>query len=254
MNDQQDTTVASVPEGRDLARRALDEAGYEESGDMGPFWAALSKAQAGFAPIVKSKTVTVYPKKKPDGYQPPSYTFNYAPLDEVLKATLPALAANGLALIQPFFGLESKRLKVKLGHSSGATLSVTVAVPPAADVQALGSSLTYLRRYAVSCLLGVASEEDDDGNASAGNESQPAQRAPKQEPAKTRPSPPEHSPSQSTISKDLKAKIWEVAKQAGFNAQDLRAFCSRFEVDLEHATQEQGQKVLAELEGMKVMR
>ncbi|MDP4159786.1 MAG: ERF family protein, partial [Bacillota bacterium] len=32
-----------------------------------------------------------------------------------------------------------------------------------------GSSITYGRRYALSAILGIASEEDDDGNHASGN-------------------------------------------------------------------------------------
>lgn len=35
------------------------------------------------------------------------------------------------------------------------------------DVQSVGSAVTYARRYALQCLLGIAADEDDDGNAAA---------------------------------------------------------------------------------------
>ena len=35
--------------------------------------------------------------------------------------------------------------------------------------QEYGSAITYARRYALVAILGVASEEDDDGNAASGN-------------------------------------------------------------------------------------
>jgi hypothetical protein len=36
-------------------------------------------------------------------------------------------------------------------------------------IQALGSAITYLRRYAIQAILGIAAEEDDDANGAAGN-------------------------------------------------------------------------------------
>lgn len=33
------------------------------------------------------------------------------------------------------------------------------------DVQSVGSAVTYARRYSLQCLLGIAADEDDDGNA-----------------------------------------------------------------------------------------
>ena len=35
--------------------------------------------------------------------------------------------------------------------------------------QALGSAVTYAKRYALTALLGIAADEDDDGNAASGN-------------------------------------------------------------------------------------
>ena len=35
------------------------------------------------------------------------------------------------------------------------------------DVQSVGSAVTYARRYSLQCLLGIAADEDDDGNAAA---------------------------------------------------------------------------------------
>ena len=52
-------------------------------------------------------------------------------------------------------------------HTSGQWISGEYWLNPAKpnDPQALGSATTYARRYALSALVGVCSEEDDDGNA-----------------------------------------------------------------------------------------
>lgn len=50
----------------------------------------------------------------------------------------------------------------------------------APGVQVLGSEITYLRRYCLSALVGVATEDDDDGNAAqAHTQSRPAVSAPR---------------------------------------------------------------------------
>jgi hypothetical protein len=128
--------------------------------DVGPLAAALAKAQMQFPPITRDKTVTV--QTKTGG----SYSFKYAPLDSILGAVRGPLSANGLVLVQM---LDSGGLVTTLIHESGASLSGRVDLPQTADIQGLGSAITYLRRYAIQAVLGIAAEEDDDGNRAAGN-------------------------------------------------------------------------------------
>lgn len=126
----------------------------------GALAAALAKAQAAFPPIPREKTVTV--ATKTGG----SYSFKYAPLDSILSATRKPLTDNGLAILQL---LDEDVLVTSLLHSSGAILSGRTPIPASEGIQAYGSAITYLRRYAITALLGIAAEEDDDGNAAAGN-------------------------------------------------------------------------------------
>ena len=143
-----------------------------ETPDLGPLAAALAKAQSAFAPVTRSKTVKV--TTKTGG----SYTFSYAPLDTVLDAVRKPLADNGLALVQL---LDGQALVTLLIHESGAQLEGRTPIPGSNDVQGYGSAITYLRRYAIQALLGIAAEDDDDGNRAAGNHAAPA-RAPRDEP------------------------------------------------------------------------
>ncbi|HEY5960280.1 MAG TPA: ERF family protein [Polyangiaceae bacterium] len=133
--------------------------------------AALAKAQGAFKPIVKNRTVEVQPKKRDDGSWPPKYTFNYATLDSVLDATREALSANGICHTAM---IANGHIVVKLYHASGEWFAASLPVPSAATGwQAFGSAITYARRYLLTPLLGVASEEDDDANVADGNELQP---------------------------------------------------------------------------------
>lgn len=153
----------------------------EVSGDVPALLAALVKAQAGFKELVRDKHVTVKTEKG-------AYSFNYAPLESVYAAVLPALNANGLILSQPF-GSNAEgdiELHTILAHESGGMLRSRVIVPQAGSAQKLGGELTYLKRYSVQAILGVNAEEDDDGNVAAGNMREVAQ--------KTRPTPPTSRP------------------------------------------------------------
>jgi hypothetical protein len=128
-------------------------------GDLGPLAAALAKAQTQFPAITRDKHVTVRTK---DGG---SYSFDYAPLDTIIAAVRGPLAANGLAVAQV---LDEGDLITMLMHESGVVLSGRVSLPAADNIQGLGSAITYLRRYALQAVLGIAAEEDDDGNHAIG--------------------------------------------------------------------------------------
>ena len=100
------------------------------------------------------------------------YSFRYATLDKILDMARPVLSAEGLVLFQPITTNDKGGLVLvtKLLHRSGEWMETTIPLPaPGADPQSLGSAITYLRRYAVTSLLGIASDEDDDGNRAAGN-------------------------------------------------------------------------------------
>lgn len=177
-------------------------------GDMAPLWAALAAASAEFSPIERTKSVRVSPR------QGPAYTYQYAPLEDVIAATRPALAKHGLVLIQPFASAantEERELSVLsiLAHSSGAMIrSVVSFVPdiitPAHDNYPekvrqmrdpeLGSKVTYLRRYAYQALLGITSEdsEDDEGNTLEGAPQQ-QKRAAATPPEPKKPAPPKRA-------------------------------------------------------------
>lgn len=122
---------------------------------------ALVQAQGSFPTITRDKKVTV--KTKTGG----TYEFAYAPLDSILNAVRKPLSDNGLAIVQL---LDHEALVTILLHSSGESLEGRTALPEASDIQGFGSAITYLRRYAIQALLGIAAEEDDDGNRAIGNQ------------------------------------------------------------------------------------
>jgi len=99
----------------------------------------------------------------------PFFKSKYADLASVWDACRAALAVNGLAVIQSP-AAEGTRVSVDtlLTHSSGQWVSGTVSVTAKEDSpQAIGSAITYLRRYALQSFVGVAPEDDDANAASA---------------------------------------------------------------------------------------
>ena len=113
-------------------------------------------------------------KNPPNTKVNPYYKSKYAPLDEVLNTVRPILGKYGLSFFQNQITDENGKLGVItiLLHSSGEFLEsdAIFAAPEKNTPQGLGSVSTYLRRYQLSSVLGIASEDDDDGNV---NEAQP---------------------------------------------------------------------------------
>lgn len=114
----------------------------------------------------------------------PFFNSKYADLSAVWDACRGPLSANGLAVVQlPATKITENDLEVIvttiLAHSSGEWISEELsAIPAKSDPQGIGSCITYLRRYALAAVAGVA-PEDDDGNAAStpGQPAKPQKRA-----------------------------------------------------------------------------
>lgn len=122
--------------------------------------ASLCKAQAEFPAIPRNKEVTV---TSPKG----SYKFSYAPFEDILRATKEARVNNGLAFTQ---SATDKELHTIVLHSSGEFFTSSVPlVLQSGGPQAMGSAITYARRYGFCDAFGIQADDDDDGNAAEGN-------------------------------------------------------------------------------------
>jgi hypothetical protein len=117
------------------------------------------------AALVATQAIIENPEKNATN---PAFRSKYVNLTGVLEVVRPALAENGLAVVQGV-GLDEGRVVVttRLIHSSGQWLEPGTASAPLRnqDAQGVGSAVTYLRRYSLLAALGIAPEDDDDGNA-----------------------------------------------------------------------------------------
>lgn len=109
------------------------------------------------------------------------YGYKYTPLDTVLDAIREPLAANDLGFIQLPCAAEPGMvgLTTRLLHVSGEWIEDTMTIPipkvgKANEAQVYGAALTYARRYALTAMLGIASDEDID--AAVLDRSRPAAR------------------------------------------------------------------------------
>lgn len=99
----------------------------------------------------------------------PFVNSHYASLNSVMQACREALLQNGIWLTQlpvpaPVeLGAGYIGLVTKLTHAeSGQWQSSFIVAPlPKNDPQGMGSALTYCRRYALTAMLGIVTEDDD---------------------------------------------------------------------------------------------
>lgn len=119
--------------------------------------AALAKAQGSMHPA-KMDSTNPFLKNK------------YADLGSVIQAAQASLTANGLSYSQhPALADNQLTITTLLMHASGEwieselTLGVS-EVKGLSAAQAMGSVITYLRRYSLAAILGVYADEDTDGN------------------------------------------------------------------------------------------
>ena len=93
----------------------------------------------------------------------PFFKSKYADLASIWSTVQPILAKNGLAVTQ-LIGIDNKLVTVLL-HTSGEefTSVCPIVVKEQNNPQALGSAITYARRYGLSALLSIVTDDDDDG-------------------------------------------------------------------------------------------
>ncbi len=117
---------------------------------------ALAKAQGAIGHATRDSTN-------------PAYKARYADLASVIDACRDALAVNGLAVMQPVTIADGVvHVGTRLVHASGEWAECTVSIVPVDQrAHAIGSAITYGRRYGLSAMVGVA-PDDDDGIAASG--------------------------------------------------------------------------------------
>ena len=123
---------------------------------------ALSKAQSQISKAEKSSTNPMFKSK-------------YADLDSVFTQCKGPLNENGICISQTMGYAENGELclMTQLTHESGQWIRSMLPIkydhilgsPDKINaLQRLGSTITYLKRYGLSAIVGCGGEEDDDGN------------------------------------------------------------------------------------------
>ena len=97
----------------------------------------------------------------------PHFKSKYADLAEILNTVRPVFSANGIAIVQtPTFESGVASVETMLCHESGEFISSICSSPVSKqDAQGIGSAITYLRRYSLAAMCGIAQEDDDGQHA-----------------------------------------------------------------------------------------
>lgn len=113
----------------------------------------LMAAKKEFKPLLKNR-VNPFTKSR------------YADLAAVLESIEDPLAAHGFMILHPFRFDEAGRfiMDTKIKHlPTGEAFESVYELPKGVDSQAMGSAITYGRRYSLCALLSLAADDDDDG-------------------------------------------------------------------------------------------
>jgi hypothetical protein len=94
----------------------------------------------------------------------PFHKNKYASLGAHLEAIKPIFHKHGLAILQfPTSTEKAIGVNTCIVHTSGASIEESICIPVADNVkgQEAGAIISYLRRYALASVAGVATEDDD---------------------------------------------------------------------------------------------
>ncbi|MCR1798288.1 ERF family protein [Staphylococcus warneri] len=123
----------------------------------------LNKALANFHKEVKQ------PMKDANN---PFFKSKYVPLENVVEAIDDVAPKHGLTYSQYPVTTENGLVGIStvLLHESGEFIEFPPATtkPDKNTPQGVGSALTYMRRYSLSAVFGITSDQDDDGNEASG--------------------------------------------------------------------------------------
>ena len=122
----------------------------------------LNKALANFHKEVKQ------PMKDANNF----FKSKYVPLENVVEAIDDVAPKHGLTYSQYPVTTENGLVGIStvLLHESGEYIEFPPATtkPDKNTAQGVGSALTYMRRYSLSAVFGITSDQDDDGNEASG--------------------------------------------------------------------------------------
>lgn len=183
---------------------------------------ALAKAQGKFPPV---------PMNGKAGKD--SYGYRYATLADLIQTVAPILSEHELSFTQLVSGSgDDVTVTTVLMHSSGQHLQSSFTAKASGQggrmtgIQAQGSTITYLKRYLLAAMLGVAGEEDTDGvppgqsEPRNQNRNQQGQGRGQQNPQQSQPKPQQATSNAAPPPSTLDKVITHLANRFGFPKDD----------------------------------
>lgn len=164
---------------------AITDESFEQSPELGQFAEALAAAQLEMENASKNAAN-------------PHFKSKFADLAEVINTCRGPVAKNKIARVQSVLNRDGEvGVRTMLVHASGQFVASTAwCRPQQPGPQAMGSVITYLRRYSLAGAVGLAQEDDDAESATdhgpqertpprlqSGKEQVAAKSAPPKEPA-----------------------------------------------------------------------
>lgn len=155
------TSAAAAQIIADLEAAEHHRTGHHDATDA--ITAALVAVQAEMPTVAKTKSATIPGKNGAAGF-----SYSYAGLADVSAAILPLLTKHGLAFTCAGRGGDrGYELVARLLHVSGQSIEGSLPLH-GNDPRALGSAITYARRYLLGTLTGVVTDDDVDGDGTQG--------------------------------------------------------------------------------------
>lgn len=174
----------------------------------------------------------------------PFFKNKYATLDNIIDEARPILTKNGLSIMQiPAGDGENVIMRTLLLHESGEWLESDnlIMKPTKNDPQAIGSCITYARRYSITSFLSLNTGEDDDGNhASAKTNTTPIKEVVQI---------PLEKPKAGKLSDAQVKRLYAIAYKAGYQRDKVKTDISKkYSVDIADMTKAQYDHVCATYE------
>lgn len=181
--------------------------------------------------LVKANSKVSNPKKNATN---PHFKNEYATLDSVIEAYKSAYLENGISVLENPVTNEGKiGVSITLLHESGQYITHDpFMLPPGRDnAQGYGSSITYARRYALSAVMNIAADDDDDGNGAN----------------------PDKEPPKGSLSDAQVNRLFAIGKSAGVSAADIKKvlMASYNKTEVKQLTKKEYDEVCNRLENKK---
>ncbi len=147
-----------------------------KSAMIGELVKAIAEAQTEYKALVATHSASIPGKDGKSGYQ-----YSYADLNDGLDALQNTLNSRGVAVVQEAYSVE-RGIEVVTTLALGEQWmeSRPLFMPVSGGAQAVGSAITYGRRYSLFPMVGLAPADDD------GEEANRNAPAPSKQPAKPR--------------------------------------------------------------------